>query len=199
MTQAYSGMRKGITLVEVMVAVILIGVVSIVGYKYYKNFYNTNLTSKKARVAALMEQATQLSNAYDVYKAQFGQAPAAITDLTAVNVKILTSLPTKIAEIGSNDWTMDTATDYTGASGAATTAVDTAFTFDVNAEPTATSTDNEEYCAILNNMIKNTESLSVTDNMNFGPLATDQYPIFGNAYCYGTNDTLKIVFIKQAN
>jgi len=198
MTHGTSGMRKGISLVEMMIAIILFGVLSIVGYKYYKSFYNTDLTSKKARVAALIDQATQLSNGYDIYKAQFGKAPTAIGDLTVANVKILTAIPTKISEIGSADWTLDIATDYTGAVGTATVAVDPAFVFTVNAEPAATSTDNEEYCAIFNNMMINTQTLAVTDDMAFGPTATAQFATFSNAYCYGTADTLNIVFIKEA-
>ena len=35
----YRGMRSGISLVEMMIAVILFGVISVVGLKYYKNYY----------------------------------------------------------------------------------------------------------------------------------------------------------------
>ncbi len=65
MEKSYSGMRKGLSLVEMMIAIVLFGVLSTVGYKYYKNFLYTELAAKQARVAALIDPATQLSNAYE--------------------------------------------------------------------------------------------------------------------------------------
>jgi len=94
-----TGMRKGISLVEMMIAIILFGVISIVGYKYYKNFMNTSLSGQKARVASLIDQARQLSNAYDVYKAQFGVVPTDEANLTQANALIMTSIPSGIEEI----------------------------------------------------------------------------------------------------
>ncbi|MFY9141319.1 type IV pilin protein [Sulfuricurvum sp.] len=198
MTQSYSGMRKGISLVEMMIAVILFGVISVVGFKYYKSFYNTNLAAKKARVAALMDQATQLGSAYDIYVAQFGTAPTAITDLTANNAMILTSVPTPITEIGAAGWALDTATDYTGAVAPGTIATDIAFTYTID-NPGAGKADNEEYCALFNNMIDTSLSVNVADATTFGT-DTAQYAALGNAYCSGTvANTLTIVVLKQVN
>lgn len=198
MAQGYSGMRKGISLVEMMIAVVLFGVISVVGFKYYKNFYNTNLAAKKARVAALMDQATQLSNAYDIYKAQFGTAPTLITDLTANNALILTTLPTTITEIGAAGWALDTATDYTGAVAPGTVATDIAFTYNID-NPGAGKADNEEYCALFNNMINTALSVNSADLDVYGTKSA-QYAALGNAYCWGTvANTLQIVVIKQAN
>lgn len=198
MRQGYTGMRKGITLVEMMIAIILFGVIAVVGFKYYKNYYNTDLSAKKARVAALMEQATQLSNAYDIYKAQFGTAPTAISDLTADNAKILTAIPTAITEIGAAGWVMDTATDYTGAVAPGTIATDIAYTYVID-NPGAGKADNEEYCALFNNMIDPTLSVNKVDLDVFGT-NTAQYAALGNAFCSGTvANTLTIVVIKQAN
>lgn len=198
MAHGYSGMRKGISLVEMMIAVILFGVISVVGFKYYKNFYNTNLSAKKARVAALLDQATQLTSAYDIYTAQFGTAPAFITDLTANNVKILTALPTAITEVGAAGWVLDTATDYTGANAPGTVANDIAFTYTID-DPGVGKADNEEYCALFNNMIKPSLSVSVADLATFGLPAT-QYAAMGNAYCEGSvANALKIVVLKQVN
>lgn len=198
MAQNYSGMRKGISLVEMMIAVILFGVISVVGFKYYKNYYNTDLAAKKARVAALMDQATQLSNAYDVYTAQFGTAPTTIANLTANNAKILTAIPTPITEIGVAGWVLDAATDYTGAVAPGTVATDIAFTYTID-NPGAGKVDNEEYCALFNNMINPALSVNVTDTQTFGT-NTAQYAALGNAYCSGTvANALTIVVIKQAN
>lgn len=193
MTQSYSGMRKGISLVEMMIAVILFGVISVVGFKYYKNFYNTNLTAKKARVAALVDQATQLSSAYDIYKAQFGTAPTAITDLTAANAMILTNIPAALTEIGATQWALDTATDYTGNANP-----DIAFVYPIDSI-VPTSSDNEEYCAVFNNMMKSTEAVNPPDDTVFGPTPDVEYTALGKAFCYGAAETLKIVMIKQVN
>lgn len=198
MVQNYSGMRKGISLVEMMIAVILFGVISVVGFKYYKNYYNTDLAAKKARVAALMDQATQLSNAYDIYTTQFGTAPTTVANLTANNAKILTSAPKAITEIGAAGWTLDTATDYTGAVAPGTVATDIAFTYTVD-DPGVGKADNEEYCALFNNMIDPTQSVNVVDTNTFGS-KTAQYAALGNAYCWGTAaNTLQIVVLKQVN
>jgi prepilin-type N-terminal cleavage/methylation domain-containing protein len=191
MTKNHRGMRNGISLIEMMIAVILFGVISIVGFKYSKNYYDTDLVAKKARVAALVEQATQLSGAYDVYVAQIGTAPTAISDLNASNVKILSAIPTTITEIGSAGWTLATGTDYTGSG-----TNDVAFSFVVaNVTP---STSNEEYCATFNNMIDSSLSLDVTDGQDFNTSA-NQYTSLGKAFCFGTGLTLEIVLIKEAN
>jgi len=52
MTQNYTGMRKGISLVEMMIAIILFAALSTIGLKYYKNYINTDLQAMKARNAA---------------------------------------------------------------------------------------------------------------------------------------------------
>ena len=67
----YTGMRKGISLVEMIIAVILFATLAGISVKYYKNFFNTELTAKKARVAALLDQAAQMSNAYDAYLGEY--------------------------------------------------------------------------------------------------------------------------------
>lgn len=184
-------MRNGISLVEMMIAVILFGVISIVGFKYSKNYYNTDLAAKKARVASLVEQANQLSNAYDVYLAQMGTAPTTITDLNASNVQILSSIPTAITEIGTTGWSLDTATNY-----AATAALDIAFIFPVT--DVTPSTSNEDYCAVFNNMIDTSLSLVTTDGQSFDT-APNQYAALGDAFCYGSAASMTIVFIKEAN
>ncbi|MDF1874950.1 type II secretion system protein [Sulfurimonas sp. SAG-AH-194-I05] len=185
-----NGMRSGISLVEMMIAVILFGVISIVGFKYSSNFYNTDLVAKKARVAALVEQASQLSNAYDVYSVQFGTTPTDVLDLNASNAKILTTTPTAITEIGTG-WVLSIATDYTGSGNN-----DIAFSFPVtNVTP---STSNEEYCSVFNNMISPALSLDVDDTTDFGTSAA-QFTALGNVFCFGTGATIEIVLLKEVN
>jgi Tfp pilus assembly protein PilE len=93
MKKPYKGMRKGISLVEMTIAVILFGLLSTIAMLYYKSLFNIDLTSKKARVAALMDQAYQLSGAYDVFVAQQGVSPSLsdLTEFNASNVLILKS------------------------------------------------------------------------------------------------------------
>lgn len=190
MSRSHKGMRKGISLVEMLIAIVLFGVLSVVSFKYSKNFINTDLAAKQARVSALIDQATQLSTAYDVYSAKFGTAPILITDLNASNAKVLTDIPVAITEIGAA-WSLEVGTDYTGSG-----TNDIAFSFPVtNVTP---STSNEEYCAVFNNSIDSSLSLDVTDGQDFG-FSTVQYPLLGNAFCFGTGLTVEIVFIKEAN
>ncbi len=191
-TRSHNKMRSGISLVEMMIAVILFGVISIVGFKYSKNYYDTDLTAKKARVAALIEQATQLSGAYDIYVAQMGTAPTAINDLNASNVKILTSIPSTITEIGTTGWTLDIATDYTGSG-----SNDIAFTFAIT-DPGGADISDEEYCAVFNNTIDNSLSLEVNDGDDFDTTA-NQYTALGNAFCYGSDASKEIILLKEAN
>ncbi len=190
MTRSHNGMRNGISLVEMMIAVILFGVISVVGFKYSKNYYNTDLSAKKARIASLVEQASQLSNAYDIYQVQMGTSPTLITDLNATNTAILTAIPSPITEIGAA-WALDTATDY-----AASAALDIAFTFAVT--DVTPSTSNEDYCAVFNNMIDTSLSVITTDGQSFDT-AQNQYTALGDAFCYGAGASMTVVFIKEAN
>ncbi len=200
MTKEYSQMRNGISLVEMMIAIILFGVISVIGFKYYKNFMNTDLSAKKARVASLMDQARQLSNAYDVYQVQVGTAPTAITDLNASNVMIVTEIPSPISEIGTTGWTLDIGTNYTQGTGN-----DVAFVYAIDDVATA---DNEEYCALFNNLIDSNLSVNVGDGATF-QTSEDAYNALGNAYCYSAvaglpsgpagAGSLEIVILKEAN
>ncbi|MGM0623793.1 MAG: type IV pilin protein [Campylobacterota bacterium] len=186
-----TGMRNGISLVEMMIAIILFGVISVIGFQYYKNFMNTDLSAKKARVASLMDQARQLSNAYDVYQAQVGTAPTDITDLNASNVMILSEIPPAVTEIGTSGWSIETNTDYTGS-----TVDDIAFSFPI--DDATPATDDEEYCAVFNNMIDSDEDLTVSDGQDFGASEV-VYAALGNAFCFGTGASKEIVILKEAN
>ncbi len=209
MTHGTSGMRKGISLVEMMIAIVLLGVLSVIGYKYYKNFFDTDLVAKKARMATVVDQASQLSSAYDVYQQQFGTAPDVIAKLTDANVQILKTLPTMPSSITATGWTLNVG-DVDGA-GAATDSV-----FVLPLDGTATTADKKKYCRVFNNMMINTKSL--TDESSYAnadgsvPLliptaVTGMYALYTNAFCVdetaastlGTVTGLKIVFVKQLN
>jgi len=191
MEGTYTGMRKGISLVEMMIAIILFGVISIIGFKYSSNFYDTKLASKKALVASLVEQGTQLSNAYDIYSIQFGVAPTDETNLTQANVQILSAIPTTITEIGTIGWNLNLAIDADND----TVADDYVFEFDV----AGTTADSSEYCAVLNNIV----TTSVDLNTTLFPLATYNSTTSGTAFCYGSGvggaAPYKMVFVKEIN
>jgi len=209
MTHGTSGMRKGISLVEMMIAIVLLGVLSVVSYKYYKNFFDTDLVTKKARMATVVDQASQLSSAYDVYQQQMGTAPTTETDLTATNVQILKALPTMPATI-TGAWTLTTTVDIGGPS----TATDAVFVLPLTGGTTggAGTADAKKYCRVFNNMMLNTKLL--TDESSYAaadgtspiliPTAvTGMSAVYGNAFC--ADDVtlgaagLKIIFVKQLN
>ncbi len=151
-------MRNGISLVEMMIAIILFGVISIIGYKYYTNFMNTSLSGQKARVAAVVDQARQLSNGYDVYKAQFGVAPTSEQNLTAANAMILTEIPEGMEAItGSttNTWSLSTTAEVDGD----TDNDDHAFVYPVD---TGVDADDLQYCNIVNNLADSSRDLNST-------------------------------------
>jgi prepilin-type N-terminal cleavage/methylation domain-containing protein len=166
MKKPYNGMRKGISLVEMSIAVILFGILSTVAMMYYKSLFNTDLTAKKARVAALMDQGRQLSGAYDIYVAQMGVAPtdANLSDFNASNVMILKRLPRDIREMTSTGWELNTSivNDRPGF----------LFPIDLNGTSYTTLTDDELYCAIFNHELNSSVEYNVTNNQNFGTLAS---------------------------
>lgn len=189
MVHPYNGKRKGISLVEMTIAVILFGVLSTIAMLYYKSLFNIDLTAKKARVAALMDQGYQLSGAYDVYTAQFGTAPTALTDLNATTAMILTELPIRIREMSTLGWELNVSTGIAGTSGKALQ-----FTIDLNGT-VSPATDDDLYCAIFNHELNTSVELNVSDNTNFGTAAT-QYLLLGRAFCYSDGNTKHILLVK---
>jgi len=196
MSYPYNGRRKGISLVEMTIAVILFAVLSTIALLYYKSLFNIDLTAKKARVAALMDQGYQLSGAYDVYSAQFGKAPTLqnLYDFNATNVAILTELPRVIKELTTIGWELNT-------SFSAVTGSPIAFQFalDLNGSDWNSTSDDEKYCAIYNHEINTSLDLNVTNNMDFGDAQT-QRDRLGKTFCYSTLEGLfykhRIIIIK---
>lgn len=201
-TRGYKGMRSGISLVEMLIAIVLFGVISAIGYKYYKNFYDTTLAAKKARVAAIVDQATQISNAYDVYSMQMGTAPAAIADLSDPAVRILTATPDPILEITAvaNGWEL-ASVDLDSSAGGAN---DKILRYQVTTA-TGTNTDKLDYCNILNNVAYPTWDLDTTD-ANIGTAATmydgtnPSTLTFTSMMCYRTGaNTYVFGFVKTVD
>lgn len=96
----YTGMRKGVSLVEMTIAIVLFAALAAIGLKYSKVYLNTDLQAKKARVAAATDQAAQLVQAYQIYKTELGVEPTAIGDFNG-SASILTDIPTKISEMST--------------------------------------------------------------------------------------------------
>ncbi len=201
MTHGASGMRKGISLVEMMIAIVLLGVLSVIGYKYYKNFFDTDLVAKKARMGTVVDQASQLSSAYDVYQQQMGTAPTLIGELNASNVQILKALPTMPSSVSAS-WDLNV-TDIGGPSAVA----DAVFILPLTGGATGSITaDAKKYCRVFNNMMDSSKSL--TDDTSYsGQTVPQMMTTYTNAFCMddtatptlGTATGLKIVFVKQLN
>ena len=196
--RGFKGMRKGISLVEMLIAIVLFGVISTIGYKYYKNFYDTTLAAKKARVAAIVDQATQINNAYDIYAMQVGTLPITMASLSAVTTKILTETPTPIAEITTTGWKIASPTALADMAGldldGDATGNDVAFVYSVDAP--ANNSDKRDYCNILNNIEDSTWSL---ESLDAAILSDDgMYGAgFTKIMCYSTAaNTYNFAFIK---
>jgi len=149
------GMRKGLSLIEMMIAVILFGVMSMVGFKYYKSFYNSGDITKKTNLGAIVDQASQLSNAYDIYEIQVGEAPLKINDLIADNVQVLSEIPEGIESMtgdanASNTWKLVTLAKINNADATD----DIAFIY-----PLGATANHDKYCQLFNNIVNNTLSV----------------------------------------
>ncbi len=198
----YRGMRSGLSIVEMMVAVILFGVISTIGYKYSKNFYDVNLASKQALVASVVDQATQLSNAYDIYETKTGSAPADVAKLSAADVRILKETPPPIAAISDN-WVLKTDLAIND-----DTENDVAFIYPIN-QPT-TDAEKLEYCNVLNNIANadwdynspyNATDDDSTEEVNSakGMYAKTGFD-FKKVMCYGTDaSTFVMAFVQKIN
>ena len=201
----YRGMRKGISLVEMMVAVFLFGVISTISYKYTKNFYDVSLTSKQALVSSVVEQATQLSNAYDLYEIKIGSAPTDDENLTDPNVRILREIPSIISEITDSGWDIVENLDLDGSGD------DVAFVYPIDASTLTTTAQKVEYCNILNNIanskwdynssvaadVTNASDEEIGDE---GEMYTNGTYHFKNIMCYAIDaDNFKFAFIKKVN
>ena len=174
MTQAYTGMRRGISLVEMMIAVILFAALATIGLKYSKLFINTDLQALKARAAAAMEQGTQLTSAYKLFTTQYGPL-STINDLNATATPVMTALPNRIVEMSKLGW------DYNSSTGAGT---GKGFTMKIDANQTALS--DATYCAIWNREFNASVETNVSGTENYGTIAAPTYvAATAQSYCFG--------------
>lgn len=198
----YTGMRKGISLVEMIIAVILFATLAGISVKYYKNFFNTELTAKKARVAALLDQGAQMSNAYDAYLVQVGSIAnldVNLTDLDDGNVSILARLPKAIDGLatgkvdGTGAWELNKSTGITGTSGVALQ-----YKIDMNATGRSITSDDEQYCAIINHEFNSSIDYNVTNahTSYFPTSATNAYNRFGPVFCWNNGSHLTLFIVK---
>ena len=173
----YTGMRKGISLVEMVIAIVLFAALAAIGLKYTKVYLNTDLQAKKARTAAATDQAGQLVQAYQIYKTETGLEPTSINDLNGTSA-ILTAIPTKISEMSTVGWELNTSTGIPGTG--------VAFQLKLDTNTSATDTTTEQYCALFNREFNTSTELNVSDDQPFGTTgdATASAGTFGNYFCY---------------
>jgi prepilin-type N-terminal cleavage/methylation domain-containing protein len=175
MTQNYTGMRKGISLVEMMIAIILFAALAAVGLKYTKNYINTDLQAMKARVAAAMDQGSQLAQAYKLFTTQYG-APSTIIDFNATATQVLTGLPAPISEMTKLGWDYNTTTGVGSGKG-----------FHMLLDGNTTAIQSTQYCAIWNHEFNSSIDLNVSGTESFGTItAPISVPSTAVSYCYGT-------------
>ena len=174
MAHTYTGMRKGISLVEMMIAVILFAALATIGLKYSKSFINTDLQAMKARVGAAMEQGSQLTTAYKLFTTQYGVLPT-YADLNATATPIMTATPNIITEMSLLGW------DYNSSTGAGT---GKGFTMKIDANQTALS--DATYCAIWNHEFNSSVELNVSGTEDYGLITAPAYvSATANSYCFG--------------
>jgi len=185
MTQNYTGMRKGISLVEMMIAIILFAALATVGLKYTKNYINTELQAMKARVAAAMDQGSQLTQAYKLYTTQYG-TPSTIADFNATATKVLTATPDIIAEMSLLGWDLNTSTG-----------VGSGYGFHMQLDANTSATSNAQYCQIWNHEFNSSVEVNVSGTENAGTIAAPSYvAATALSYCYGDSTNGYHVIVK---
>ena len=106
MTRSHKGMRHGLSLLELLTAIVLMGILSGVGFKYYKVFYDTSFAAKQARIYMLIEQGQQLSGAHQLFETKNGLVPVQINDM--VIDQQLAIKPPVMADVSSSGWLLKT-------------------------------------------------------------------------------------------
>ena len=195
-------MRGGISLVEMLIAIILFGIISSTGYKYYKNYYDIGLASKQTLMSIIIDQGTQLSNAYDVYETKKGLAPDDIAKLSDPDVRIVKETPKAIPQISKSGWAIKTDLDVDGSGGGN----DIVLTYKIDAN--LTKDDKIAYCDVLNNIADSGWDYNATsDSATTGEeeeitKAKEMYDKttwdFKNLMCYTPDDgNFTIAFVKK--
>lgn len=200
MTMSHKGMRKGISLVEMLVAIVLFGIIGTISYTYYKNYYDTSFAAKQLRIYTIVDQAAQLSNAFDLYNTKNGQDIDTIDDL--VSDRILTQVPVNQGAVSDAGWRYEENLTISG-----TDATGVAFLYDINST-TAANQDKLDYCNILNEVADATWDLDTNDTSVLG--APAMYALgdgngsreFEYFHCADFNTTADydytLIFVKRA-
>ena len=139
----HTGMRKGISLVEMLIAIVLFGVIATASYVYYKNYYDTAFAAKKLAISVVVDQASQLSNTYDMYTIEKGVTPTTIQAI--VDERFLIETPVSQPSITATGWELVVNKEVNG-----TTATND-IVFSMPIDGTANTADRLDYCNILNN------------------------------------------------
>ena len=181
MTQNYTGMRKGISLVEMMIGIVLFAALSTIGLKYVKNYINTDLQASKARNAAAMEEAAQLTNAYKLFTTQYGQL-SSITELNATATQVMTAIPLKITEMTTAGWDYNASFGTAGLKG-----------FHMTLDRNTTVTSDEQYCALWNREFNASLEQNVTADQSFGSI--DSLSSVYTSFCSGSAGTYDIYVV----
>ena len=195
-----TGMRKGLSLVEMLISIILFGIIATIGFTYYKNYYDTSFAAKQLRIYTIVDQAAQLSNTFDLYNAKYGENPTEIQQM--VDTKFLTAIPQKQSFVTSTGWTLEENQTIVEANA-------TGITFQYVLNGAGSGQDNLDYCNILNNAAWSDSNLSkTTDEQN----ASSTWYSRGISVSEGnTSETeffhceknstgsLNLIFVKTAN
>ena len=217
MTVSHRGMRKGISLMEMLVAIILLGILSSVGFTYYKNYYSTALAAKQIKVAILLDQASQLKNGLELYRIKTG-LDANTTQLAdptdsglglLVAQRIITAIPAPIPDMSDKGWMVETdvqsiASTFITTQGGTAGGNEQILTVDLNGTATGQQ-DRLDYCNSLNNIASDgVTSYDITDvGTDIGADINASAETIGNTFfCWDTDNTvnadgLQFVFISR--
>lgn len=155
-------MRKGLSLMEMLVAIVLLGLIGTIGYNYYKNYYDTSFAAKQARIYVIIDQATQIRNAWDLYNTKNGEDPTVFSDF--ITDRILTEVPVAQPLISATGWQIaePTAGDWGAIDLDASATADNDFAIVMEIDGSASVADKTDYCNIVNNTADVTWSLDPT-------------------------------------
>jgi prepilin-type N-terminal cleavage/methylation domain-containing protein len=203
MRRAYRGMRNGISLVEMLIAIVLFGIIGTISYTYYKNYYDVSFAAKQLRVYTIVDQAAQLGNAFDIYNTKNGTDALTVQDF--VDDKILTQVPVAQPFVSATGWQLIEDANITGAADAN----GTAFIYKLDGD-TLTPQDSLDYCNILNNVADKDSNLTklITDqnasNVLYAAGLAKTKSEMEFFHCEDVNDGLgtfgglRFVFVKRA-
>ena len=201
MTRAHKGMRKGISLVEMLLAIVLFGLLGTISFNYYKTYYDTSFAAKQARIYVIIDQASQIKSAWDLYNTKNGEDPTAIADLVAD--RILTEVPVKQPLISATGWEVaePTGNEYGVIELDNTVASDNDYAIVYKVDGTATDADKLDYCNIVNNTADNSwsmdpavKNLAAQPDLAAGGYAQNTYFSCSDSGGADAADDLEIIF-----